>query len=94
MAGVRSGKRGGGWRYLEGRLPAESGDAVVEGLEDGAGEEAAGALAGLALVEDGLGGLAPEDDGERLPGGDRSHWSHHLLLHNTLPLEVLASTRV
>lgn len=27
-------------------------------------------LAVLALVEDGLGDLAPEDNGEALPGGD------------------------
>lgn len=42
----------------------------MERLEDGAGEKAAGALAGLARVEDGLGGLAPEDNRQRLPGRD------------------------
>ena len=58
----------------------------MEGLEDGAGEEAAGALAGLSLVEDGLGGLAPEDDGERLPGRDLPV---HLLLPPPLRLLVI-----
>jgi len=47
---------------LEGGVPSEGGDAFVQGLEDGAGEEAARALAGLALIEDRFGGLAPEDD--------------------------------
>lgn len=58
----------------------------MEGLEDGAWEEAAGALAGLALVEDGLGGLAPEDDGKRLPGRDLPV---HLLLPPPLRLLVV-----
>jgi hypothetical protein len=36
-------------------------DVPVEVLED---EEAAGTLAGPVLVEEGLGGLTPEDDAE------------------------------
>jgi hypothetical protein len=56
----------------------------MEGLKDGATEEAAGVLAVLALVEDGLGGLALENKGETHPGGNPVH---------LLPAAGLASPR-
>lgn len=48
---------------LESRLPSEGSDSLVEGLEDGTGEQLPGIGLPSLLLDDGLGGLPPQYDG-------------------------------